>query len=109
MMDRVSRGTKCLVGMEACMRETSFGIFTVSVYVLLHNMIFVSSVLFNCQVWSNVSDKDTASLSRLQLKVIRNILRARKMTSSSFLFLELGVLPIKYEIESRIKNQFLFT
>ena len=101
MMDRVSRGTKCLVGMEAFMRETSFGIFTVSIYVLLHNMIFVSSVLFNCQAWSNVSDKDIASLSRLQLKVLRNILRARKMTSSSFLFLELGVLPIKYEIHIR--------
>ena len=50
--DRVGREIKCLVGIEAFMSETSFGIHSISIYVLLHDMIFVPSVLLNCQAWS---------------------------------------------------------
>lgn len=99
--DRVGRGIKCHISMEAFIRETSFGIYTISIYILLHNMIFVASVLFNCQVWTNVSKSDMELLGSIQVKVLRKILNARRMTSTSFLFLELGILPLKYEVHIR--------
>ena len=40
-------------------------------------------------------------LGSIQVKVLRKILNARRMTSTSFLFLELGILPLKYEVHIR--------
>lgn len=82
-------------------REASLGYHTLSVFVLLHNAILLPSMLFNAQAWSNISQRDNTKLTTIQLRYLKKMMGVRQATSNAFTFLELGVLPIKYEIHKR--------
>ena len=101
MDDRVKRGTASMVSIQGFMRETFLGVHTLSVYLLLYKSIFLPSMLFNSQAWSNLTDTDIKRLRVLQLKFLKRAIRAKQATSSSFVYLEMGVLPISYEIHKR--------
>ena len=87
-----------MVSIQGFMRETFLGVHTLSVYLLLYKSIFLPSMLFNSQAWSNLTDTDIKRLRVLQLKFLKRAIRAKQATSSSFVYLEMGVLPISYEI-----------
>ena len=99
--DRIKRGTAAMVSIHGFMRETSVGPYTLSVYLLLHNAILLSSILFNCQAWSNITEKQIKELRTLQLRYLKKMMGVRSATANAFVYLELGVLPIEYEIHKR--------
>ena len=69
--------------------------------LLLYRALFLSTVLFNSSTWSNLRQKDLNSLKTLQLKFLKRIVGVASSTSNAFIYLELGVLPINFEIEKR--------
>ena len=99
--DRVKRGVAAIVSIDAILSDLQLGTFTVSVYLLLYHSLFLSAVLFNSQAWSNLSKKDIDDLQKCQLKMLKKILGVARSTSNAYTFLELGVLPISYEIHKR--------
>ena len=99
--DRISRGTKAMITIASLMAEIKVGIHHVEVMLLLYRALFLSTVLFNSSTWSNLRKKDLDSLRTLQLKFLKRIVGVASSTSNAFLFLELGVLPINFEIEKR--------
>ena len=101
MKDRVKRGTAAMISIEAIMADLQLGHYTVSVYLLLYRSLFLSTMLFNSQAWSNLTKKDLDTLQTCQLKMLKKIFGGARSTSNSFTFLELGVLPISYEIHKR--------
>ena len=70
--DRIKRGTAAMVSINGFMREVSVGHHTMSVYLLLHNAIFLPSILFNAQAWSNITEKNLKDLRTIQLKFLKN-------------------------------------
>ena len=99
--ERLGRGTTVMLKIDAIMSETQFGKHTIDVYLLLYGALYLNSVIFNSQAWRNLTDKNYEQLQVQQLKLLRKVVDAPSFISSSFLFLELGVLPIKYEINAR--------
>ena len=99
--DRIKRGTAAMVSITGFMRETTLGPHTLSVYLLLHNAIFLPSMLFNAEAWSNITGKHIKELTTIQLRFLKKIMSVRPAVSNAFVFLELGVLPIEYEIHKR--------
>ena len=99
--DRVRRGTKSMVMIASLMAETEVGVHHVSVMLLLYRALFLSTMLFNSQTWSNLRKKDIVELRTLQLKYLKRTVGVASSTSNAFIFLELGVLPIEFEIEKR--------
>lgn len=99
--DRAKRGTATTISIQGLMREASLGTHTLSVYLLLHNAIFISSVIFNSEAWSNVTEKNIATLTTIQLRYLKKMMDVRQATTNAFMYLELGILPIKYEIHKR--------
>ena len=99
--DRVNRGTKAMLKIEAILAEVSFGQHTMNVSLLLYRALFLSSVIFNSQSWRNLTEKNIAQLQSIQVRLLKKFLNAPSSTSNSFVFLELGVLPIRYEIHQR--------
>ena len=83
------------------MTETDVGIHKMSVCLLLYQSLFLSTMLFNSQTWSNLRKKDKEQLRILQSKLLKNFVGVPYSTCSSFTYLELGVLPISYEIHKR--------
>ena len=99
--DRLKRGMNVILKIEAILSETRFGKHTTNVSLLLYRALFLSSILFNSQAWRNLTETDYSQLQTLQLKLLKKIFHVPSTTSNSFMFLELGVLPIKYEIHQR--------
>ena len=103
--DRVKRGISAMVRIEALVKEAGLGIHTINVHILLYSSLFVSCMTFNSQAWSNLSEKNISSLEKLQSKCLKKIVNAPQATANSFTYLELGVMPMRYEIE---RNQLIF-
>ena len=99
--DRVKRGTVATISIHGFMREASLGTHTLNIFILLHNSIFTPSVIFNSEAWSNITDKNVAALTTVQTRYLKKMMGVRQATANSLIYLELGVLPIKYEIHKR--------
>ena len=99
--DRVKRGIAAIVSVEAIMADLQLGTYTTDVYLLLYRSLFLSTVLFNSQAWSNLTKKDFDDLQTCQLKMLKKIIGGARSTSNAYTFLELGVLPIAYEVHKR--------
>ena len=103
--DRIQRGTSAMIRAEALVRETSLGVYTISVHLLLYQSLFLSSMTFNSQAWSNLKESDIKELEKLQLKCLKKILQVPGSTTNSFTFLEFGQLPVRYIVH---RNQLNF-
>ena len=101
MQDRVNRGTKAMITIMAMMSETDVGDQYINVMLLLYRSLFLSTVLFNSQTWSKLRKKDIDVLRTMQQKFLKRIIGVSSSTCNASVFLELGVLPIEYEIEKR--------
>ena len=90
-----------MVSINGFMRETQLGRHTISVHILLHNTIFIQSILFNAQAWSNMTERNMEKITSVQLKFLKKIMGVKQATTNSFTYLEMGVMPIKYEFHKR--------
>ena len=103
--ERVKKAKACTVNSMSLCGETTLGLFTIHVLLLLYQCIFLAVVLYNSQAWSNLTNKDIIDLETVQLKYLKRMLHAPPSTSNALTYLETGSLPIKYEIHVR---QFTF-
>ena len=99
--DRIKRATKAMICISSLATETDLGIHHVNVCLLLYQSLFLSTMLFNSQTWSNLRKKDVEDLRRVQSKFLKKILRLPDSTCNALTFLEFGVLPIEQEIHKR--------
>ena len=75
--------------------------------MLFFRSVFIPWLGYNCEAWSNLSATDINSLQKSQLKYLRNMMEVANTTPIAGTFLELGILPIGYEIDLR-KLTFLW-
>ena len=73
--------------------------------ILLYKTVFIPRLIYTCEAWSNLTLKDYLTLQTSQLTYLRNDLEVSKATSIAAMYLELGILPVRYEIKMR---QLLF-
>ena len=71
--DRVKRGTKAMISIMALMSETDVGEHHINVMLLLYRSLFLSTMLFNSQTWSNLRKKDIDALKVVQQKFLKRI------------------------------------
>ena len=105
MEDRRNRGIAAMVSIQGFMREANLGFHTLNVYLLLYHSIFLPSTIFNSQAWSNICEKNIKRIRIIQLRFLKRMIGVKQGTNNSFMFLEVGVLPVEYEIH---KRQFSF-
>ena len=103
--ERCSRAKGTIIEIMAICREVVFGRRQIEVMLLLYRSVFLPRLLYNCEAWSNLSKNDIKSLQASQLSYLRCVMEVPKSTPVAALYLELGILPVKYEIEIK---QLLF-
>ena len=104
--DRVKKGNMCSVNIFAMVQDITFGCHTIETVLLLYNTLFLSSVLYNAQSWSGVTNSEMKKLKVCQMSVLKRALKAPTSTSNAVLLLELGILPIEFEVYKK-KLMFL--
>ena len=73
--------------------------------ILLYFSVFLPRLIYSSETWSYLTKKDLLTLQNAQLSFLRRVLEVPKSTPVAALYLELGVLPIQFEIE---KKQLMF-
>ena len=73
--------------------------------ILLYFFVFLPRLIYISTTWSYLSKKDLLTLQNAQLCSLRRVLEVSKSTPVAALYLELGVLPIQFEIK---KKQSMF-
>ena len=104
--DRVQRGNACMVNSLSMVQDLTFGCRTIETTLLLYNSLFLATVLFNSQSWSCLNKKDLEKLKVCQMSYLKRTLKAPRSAANAIVLLELGLLPIEFEIYSR-KLMFL--
>ena len=69
--------------------------------ILLRNSCLVSSMVFNCEAWYGLSIKQIKLLEKEAEKLMRKICDCPSKTPIDLLYLELGLLPLRFIIQSR--------
>ena len=87
------------------LEKVFFGKYYFEVALVLRSSMFLSSVLLNSESWVNPTDKDVRSLEQSDEILLSRILDCASNTSNVAKYLELGVLPVKFEI---IKRQIIY-
>ena len=101
VQDRISKGKSVMVSILSLANEITLGHHFIKSSILLYKSVFLSSLLFNSQAWSNITATQFNQLRTIQLKVLKRIMHVPYSTTNAFTFLELGILPIIYEIHKR--------
>ena len=99
--DRVDRAKGSTFGLIALCREVKFGTRQIENMLILYQSVFLPRLIYNCESWSNMTPKDYKVLQFAQLHYLWNVMGISRATPTIALFLELGRLPVRFEIEKR--------
>ena len=97
----VGRAKGSTLDLIALCCEKKFGILQIENMLILYQCVFLPGLIYNCESWSNVTDIDYQALQSAQLLYLRNVMEVPRGTPVAALYLELGILPIQFEIEKR--------
>ena len=103
--ERVTKAKGTIIGLCSLCKGINIENKQIESMLLLYKTVFISRLIYNCEAWSNLTPKDYLTLQASQLTYLRNVLEVSKATQIAAMYLELGILPVRYEIEMR---QLLF-
>ena len=98
---RIKQARTCMVSSIAMCTDITLGCYVFQALTLTHNVVFLPTLLFGAQVWTNLTKTDKQNLHTIQLQFLKRILQVPRSTSNCVVHLELGILPIIYEIHRR--------
>ena len=104
---RVNKGTGIVRKILTMLDGIPFGKFHFEAGVILRNSLLVSSMLFNSEVWYNITKSELELLETVDLMLLRGILKKNESTPKEMLHLELGLVPFR-EIIRRRRLGFLY-
>ena len=99
--DRVDRAKGSTFELIALCKEVKFRTRQIENMLILYQSVFLPQLIHNCESWSNMTHKDYKALQSTQLLYLWNVMEVSRSTPTVALFLELGILPIRFEIENR--------
>ena len=70
----------------------------------LRESYLVNGLLFNSEVWYDLKEKDIRELEEIVEALLRKILNAHSKTPLEALYLELGVLPLRFIITIKARR-----
>ena len=97
--DRHDKIKGTITELFALSKGIKFGTKQIESLLLLYKTVFLPRLIYNCEAWSGLTTKNLKTLKSSQLHYLRKILEVSKGVPSATLYLELGVLPISFEIE----------
>ena len=86
---------------QAMCTEMSLGHHIYSIAKLLHQSIFVNGSLVKMETWPNCTDTRIEAFERIEQTFFRKVLNAHSKTPIEALYLELGVVPLRFHLMKR--------
>ena len=83
------------------MNEVPLGHWKVEAGLRLRQAMLINGILYNSEVWHNMSIKDAVILEKVDEALLRGLLNAHPKTPLEALYLETKSIPIRYILASR--------
>ena len=77
-------------------KESILGNTQISDTILLYHTVFIHRLIYTCESWSNLSSEKYAILQKSQLTSLRRVMKLPRSVPTDALFLEMGILPIRF-------------
>ena len=97
--DRHNKMKGTITELFALSEGIKFGTKQIESLLSLYKTVFLPRLVYNCEAWSGLTIKNLKTLKSSQLHYLRKIFEVSKGVPTAALYLELGVLPISFEIE----------
>ena len=78
--ERVERAKGSTFELIALCREVKFGTLQIENMLILYQSVFLQRLIYNCESWSNMTDKDYQALQSAQLLYLRNVMEVPRGT-----------------------------
>ena len=98
---RKSRGMGAMVDIVSLLQSLCLGKFYFTIAVLLRQTMLISVILLNSETWLRLTQPEIKELESVDEIFMRKILEAPCSSPNSSLYLELGLVKIKYIIKAR--------
>jgi hypothetical protein len=98
---RKNKGNGLVTEISAMLVEAMLGREHFEIAMIVRNAILISSLIFNCETWYGLTKKQIEMLEKVDEQLLRKILDCSSKTPKYLIYLELGIVPIKYLIQSR--------
>ena len=98
---RAGKGTGMVNIVENIIKNVPGGKYHFEIAVILRNAYLISSMLSCSEVWYSVTEGDLRKLEQVDEKLLRKILNCSFQVTNEMLYLELGLLPVRYIIKLR--------
>jgi hypothetical protein len=102
---RRSKGNGIVAEILSILDEIPLGSNKVEIGLMLREAMLINGILFNSEAWHGVTKKDIKQLERIDETLLRGIVKAHSKTPTEFLYLEMGVLPLRWVIAQRMYAQ----
>ena len=102
--NRVNKSIGIISQIFTILKELRNGHHFFETALLLRESMLLAGILTNCESWHNVTKEDLYELEKIDRNYLRGILKTQISTPSESLYLELGIIPIKYIIIGRRLN-----
>ena len=103
--ERVTKVEGTIIELCSLCKGINMGNKQIESMSLLYKTVFITRLIYNSEAWSNLTPKGYLTLQTSQLSYLRNVLEVSKATPIAAMYFELGILPVRYEIEIK---QLLF-
>ena len=101
---RVARGISASNSIIEILNGTIFGNYECEVFLVLRSSLMLSSLISNSESWNNILPKHIQELEMTDEKLLRRKFELHSKSSKTWLYLEFGILPVKYLIMRRRLN-----
>ena len=101
VQQRSNKGIGVINQISQILESTYFGKYHFEVASVLRESLFLSSLLLNSEAWVGYTDKDVRILEQCDEILLGKILDCEANTSNALKYLELGIVPIRFEIMKR--------
>ena len=85
----------------AMLQELSLGNYYLEIATLLRETLFINGFLWNIETWYGIKENDLNELEKIDRMLIKRILAVPSSTPTALLYLELGLVPLRYIIQAR--------
>ena len=86
---------------QAMSTEVSLGSRLYDIAKLLHQSVFVNGTLINMETWPHCTNERLDKFERIEQTFMRKIINAHSKTPIEALYLELGVVPLRFHLMKR--------
>ena len=98
---RKGKGIGITAHIMTIMNNVSLGMFYFEIAAVLRESLLINGMLFNTESWYGVTSDHTKELEKVDKLLLRRIFNTPFSTPTESLYLELGVIPLRYVIIGR--------